>query len=228
MVEIFVSYRRLDAGYAPELLRSELEQIFGRGTIFYDRVSIRGAEHWSDAIYKAIEASQVVLVLIGADWGTIALNEQGRLDSPKDVVRRGWRPTLGRRKPALNEQRRLDDPGDVVRLEVEAALRLGKQVLPILLDGAEMPQDLPGEFLPQLAARQALPLDFANAQGHLLNIRAIVLSLLAEGSQARAHADFHNTTAEQQFVIQYDLTGLNMAREDETREWRGSQTFHGG
>ena len=56
-------------------------------------------------------------------------------------------------------RRRLDDPEDMVRIEVESALQRGKQVIPVLVQGATMPADeaLPAT-LSALAFRMASPL----------------------------------------------------------------------
>ena len=39
-----------------------------------------------------------------------------------------------------DNQRRLDDPNDFVRIEIEAALERNVRVIPVLVDGATMPQ----------------------------------------------------------------------------------------
>jgi hypothetical protein len=54
-------------------------------------------------------------------------------------------------------QRRLDNPGDYVRIEIAAALKRNIPIIPILLEGARIPQ---AEHLPEdlsgLAVRNAL------------------------------------------------------------------------
>jgi WD40 repeat protein len=69
---------------------------------------------------------------------------------------------IGRQWLTLTDKdgrRRLDDPNDMVRLEIEAALERDVRVIPLLVDGASMPQvpDLP-DSLAKLARRQALPI----------------------------------------------------------------------
>jgi len=83
-------------------------------------------------INRAVGSTDVLLALIGDRWLTIA-DDQGR--------------------------RRLDDPDDFVRLEIEAALARKIRVIPILVDGAAMPDvdELPPS-LARLARRQALDL----------------------------------------------------------------------
>ncbi len=75
----------------------------------------------------------MLLALIGGRWLTVTDNEG---------------------------QRRLDNPEDFVRLEIEAALKRNVRVIPILVEGARLPQDheLPPS-LATLARRQALELD---------------------------------------------------------------------
>jgi hypothetical protein len=57
--------------------------------------------------------------------------------------------------PDKDSRRRIDDPNDFVRIEIEAALKRGIRVIPVLIDGAPMPKagDLP-DSLEGLARRQ--------------------------------------------------------------------------
>src|SRR5262249_24349671 len=51
---------------------------------------------------------------------------------------------------ADSEGRRIDNPNDSVRIEIETALQLGIRVVPVLVDGAVIPQadDLPSTLRP--------------------------------------------------------------------------------
>jgi hypothetical protein len=80
-------------------------------------------------ITTAVESCDVLLALIGDRWLAVT-------DS--------------------DGQRRLDSPQDFVRLEIEAALTRNVRVIPILIEGARMPQahELP-EGLAKITRRQA-------------------------------------------------------------------------
>ena len=65
------------------------------------------------AIDKAIESSQVMLVIIGPRWLTITDNEQ---------------------------RRRLDIPGDWIMLETATALKRNMRVIPVLVEEAKPPE----------------------------------------------------------------------------------------
>lgn len=129
---IFISYRRSDsAGYAGRLYDA-LSMRFGDERIFMDIDRIPIASDFRQVIADALASTDLVLVLIGPSW--LSLTDK-------------------------NGQRRLDDPGDLVRLEVIEALRRNVRVLPVLVQGAQMPaaDDLPAP-LAELARIQALEL----------------------------------------------------------------------
>lgn len=114
---IFLSYRRVDAGYASMDLAKRLRARFGTECVFRDEDSISPGAGWRGEIEEALDTSAVVLVLIGPAW--LTASEQGG--------------------------RRLDDPTDLVRREVVRALELGRFVVPVLIDGGVLPRadDLP-------------------------------------------------------------------------------------
>ena len=129
---IFISYRRSDsAGYAGRLYDA-LSARFGEDRVFMDVDQIPIASDFREVIADALARTDLVLVLIGPSWLSIADRDGGR---------------------------RLDDPGDLVRLEVVEALRRDVRVLPVLVQGAQMPdaEDLPAP-LAGLARIQALEL----------------------------------------------------------------------
>lgn len=128
---IFISYRRDDApGYAGRLY-DRLAAHFGADRVFMDVQGIEPGVDFVEVIERALGSCEILIVLIGKDW--LATDSAGR--------------------------RRLDDPGDFVRLETATALARGIRVVPVLVEGAEMPraEGLPADLLP-LVRRQAVEL----------------------------------------------------------------------
>jgi hypothetical protein len=122
MPKVFISYRRDDTGGEAARLADELGEEFGRSHVFIDIDSIRPAENFEARIQVALQACQVVFVLIGKRWLTAELP---------------------------NGTRRLDAEGDYVRQEIAAALgRLDVVLVPVLVEGAQMPspEDLPSDI----------------------------------------------------------------------------------
>lgn len=132
MAEIFLSYRRADSASATGRLADRLEEHFGAARVFRDHASIAAGDDFAAAIRRAIEASTVVLVVIGPDWLDATL--------PSGL-------------------RRLDDPSDWVRLEIEFAFDANLPVVPVLVEDAVMPmaERLP-ESIAALARCQAVEL----------------------------------------------------------------------
>nr|QEO74244.1 hypothetical protein [uncultured bacterium] len=131
-LRIFVSYRRDDtAGHAGRVYDRLVER-FGTRDLFMDIDTIRPGTDFEKVIDEALDHCDVMLALIGPTWLT-STDRNGR--------------------------RRLDLPEDFVRLELEAALRRGVTIIPVLLQKAEMPSraDLP-ESLAPLTRWQALEL----------------------------------------------------------------------
>jgi WD40 repeat protein len=129
---IFMSYRREETAPYAGWLFDRLVGHFGRDQVFMDIDSIELGDDFVEVITTRVGSCEVLLALIGGRWLTIT----GR-----------------------DGQRRLDDPGDPVRLEIEAALARNVRVIPILVEGAQMPRadELPAS-LAKLAYRNALEL----------------------------------------------------------------------
>lgn len=128
---IFISYRREDSQGEAHHLFDDLKQYFGDDRVFIDVAGIDPGKDFRTAIEGAVSACDVLITMIGKKW--LGVNEAGK--------------------------RRLDDPKDFVRLETSAALRRDIPVIPVLVQGAEMPQSehLPDE-LEALAFRNAFEL----------------------------------------------------------------------
>lgn len=128
MSGVFISYRRDDqAGFAGRLADA-LVSTFGADNVFRDIEDIHPGEDFVVAIDKQLAAVDVMLVVIGPAWLTVS----------------------------RNGTRRIDEPDDFVRREIEAGLKSGKMVLPVLVGGASMPaeKDLP-PTVAALARRQS-------------------------------------------------------------------------
>ena len=118
---IFVSYRRDDSSGWARGLHDRLAECFGEQMVFMDLNDITPGSDFVVALKRSLKETGVVLVVIGKRW-TQARDSAGG--------------------------RRLDDPADWVRLEVQSAISSGKHIIPVLVDGADMPDaaDLPRDI----------------------------------------------------------------------------------
>jgi hypothetical protein len=121
---IYITYRRTDtAAYAGRLF-DHLSRYFGPGFVFMDiQGGIEPGQDFAQAIKAALNSCDVALVLIGKHWAT---------------------------STGANHDLRLDDPNDWVRVETAAVLRRNIRVIPVLVDGASLPDpaSLPEELRP--------------------------------------------------------------------------------
>src|SRR5580704_15749435 len=129
---IFISYRRGDSQGAAGRLFDQLLQHFKHEQLFLDVDAIEPGTDFIDSIDKQLSNCSAFIAVIGPGWLT-AKDAKGR--------------------------RRLDDPHDYVRIEIESALKRSIRVIPVLVDGAEMPEQaaLPNS-LELLSRRNAVPI----------------------------------------------------------------------
>jgi hypothetical protein len=85
MSKLFISYRRADTGYQPEIIKRTLSKYIDDEIIFYDH-DIEEGEDFVQVINDRLEAAQVMLVLMGKDWLDI-LKERSKLPSATDFVK---------------------------------------------------------------------------------------------------------------------------------------------
>jgi TIR domain len=128
--QIFISYRREDASSAAGRLYDRLSARFSQNQIFFDIDNIDLGIDFVKAIEESVASCDVLVAVIGRHW-LVTSDEQGR--------------------------RRLDNPEDYVRVEIGTALKRDIRVMPVLVEGASMPQsrELPDDLKP-LARRNAL------------------------------------------------------------------------
>lgn len=142
---IFINYRRTDAGWPADLLRSELGRSFGEGVVFLDVRGIDAEDDFVAVLDKKLSRAAILIVLIGNKWLHVA-DKFGR--------------------------RRLDQEPDWVRREIRMALqKQGCRVIPVLIDDAELPdesQALPEDISALLTRRR-----FYLRQAHSDDIEAL-------------------------------------------------------
>ena len=110
---IFISYRREDAEGQAGRLFDDLANEFGNAAVFMDVAGSEPGRDFRRAIDENVANCGVLLAIIGKNWLNI-------------------RDAEG--------QRRIDDPMDFVRLETAAALKRDIPVIPVLVQGANMPR----------------------------------------------------------------------------------------
>lgn len=132
---IFISYRRSDTeGYAGRL-EDALSEYFGKDRVLRDIGSIGAGEDFKRKSEEIASGAEATIVLIGP----------------------GWLSSQAGSKPRLHE------PDDLVAKEIKAALDGGHVIVPVLVQGANMPreQDLP-EAIRTLARHNAVSVNDAN------------------------------------------------------------------
>lgn len=139
---IFISYRRDDSRHAAGRLADDLSQAFGAGRIFRDIEGIDLGADFGQSLEKALGACSVMLVLIGPHWLSVQDSKRGG--------------------------RRLDQADDWIRQEIVTALKRDVRVVPVLLEGAQLPDaaELPPDLQP-LVRRQAMELSDVRWRGDL-------------------------------------------------------------
>lgn len=121
---LFISYRRSDAERTARALCEALRARFGAERVFFDTSDIPFGEDFQRLVRERIDASDVVIAVIGPRWLRVT-NDKGR---------------------------RLAQADDPVRFELVTALQSNKRIVPLRVDGAGAPaaDELP-EPLRQLA-----------------------------------------------------------------------------
>ena len=112
--KIFINYRRKDDPGSAGRLFDRLEGAFAPEQLFFDVDSIEPGSDFVVVLNQQVASYDVVLSVIGPRWIEL-------LDT-KD-----WRHP--------------EKTNDFVRIEIEAAIKQNKRIVPVLVSGAEMPRD---------------------------------------------------------------------------------------
>src|SRR5262249_52847571 len=108
---IFLAYRRRDSAAITGRLFDRLRQQYGHDAVSKDVDIIPLGVDFRSHIVDLIEATNIMLVVIGRRW--LGTDASGR--------------------------RRIDDPNDMLRIETELALQRNIPTVPVLVDDAAMP-----------------------------------------------------------------------------------------
>lgn len=111
--KVFISYRRDDSRYQARMVYTAFTQVVPRDHVFMDIDSIPLGADFRRILKGWVDQCDVLLALIGQSWAS------------------GTDPRTG--------QPRLKNAGDFVRIEIAEALARDIPVVPVLLDGAPMP-----------------------------------------------------------------------------------------
>ncbi len=111
---IFINFRRADTGDLGPHLDTALQKEFGMDEVFRDQRSIQKGADFRDEIKRNLRKCDILLALMGRQWASLT-DETG--------------------------SRYLDNKGDWVRTEIALALKWDIPVLPVLVDGALLPEE---------------------------------------------------------------------------------------
>ncbi|WP_405619694.1 toll/interleukin-1 receptor domain-containing protein [Streptomyces sp. NBC_00076] len=109
--KIFISYRREDTAPYAGWLQDRLAQHYGASKVFMDVAYLQPGTDFPRIIGQAIATCDALIALIGTDWLGLTVDGNSRIQ----------------------------DPADWVRLEIESALNQGIRVIPLLVQGAQVP-----------------------------------------------------------------------------------------
>jgi len=193
--KIFINYRRGDDPQAAGRLFDRLQEVFKPEEIFLDIDNIAPGLDFSRVLEERIAECDIFLAIIGKAW----------LDA---------RDTGG--------ARRLDDPVDFVRIEIEAAFRQNKRVIPVLIGETPMPRldELP-EPLKPLAWRNGVRLTYerfrTDVQGLVKALQEIFASIEDENLRKKAEqeAERQHVEAEKLRLAELELQLLAEAPSQE-------------
>jgi TIR domain/Domain of unknown function (DUF4062) len=189
---VFLSYRNEDAAPYARLLQLQLRERLPKAQIFMDLDSTEPGLDRAEVIAEAVDASAVLVALIGRQWVTLG-DEEGH--------------------------KRLDDPDDSIRIEVQTALERRVRLIPVLVDGARPVRrnQLPSE-LQKLARLGSFELSQSRYQDDVGRLLDLIQRLLGE-APATAHppspvTDSTALEGREQPILQPEARGPSCWRDD--------------
>ena len=145
MPKLFISYRREDTNAVSHRIYDLLVDRYGAESVLIDTDTIPAGSEYPTFLRKEIRKSTFMLSVIGKGW--LNAQKQGK--------------------------RRLDDTGDPVRVEIETAISIDLEIIPLLIEGAKMPEkkDLPVTLSP-LASKNAI--DIAEGRDFKVHMNRLI------------------------------------------------------
>jgi len=159
---IAISYRRDDSAAITGRIFDRLVARYGSDSVFRDIDNIPLGVDFREYINTILAQTDITLVVVGKRWFG---------------ARRG--------------RRRIDDPADPVRVEVEAALRSGMPVIPVLVEGGGMPNvDQLSDSLKELVYRNGLDVGSGrDFDQHMERLIRNIEPILAQRAEAARQAE---------------------------------------
>ena len=138
--EIFISYRINDCQIFTVDLHKRLAKKFGKDAAFLDNRSLTSGEPFDQEIFKKLRQSQLLILVVGKNWLSVSQNGKSRLFDKQDYVRR----------------------------EIECAIENNIKIIPLLINGAQIPSkdELP-ESLHQIFLRGAISINSSDRKTDL-------------------------------------------------------------
>lgn len=150
---VFISYRRADTEFLAQRLHRSLSAAFSKDSVFLDSQAIKPGTDWLHTILSEIKRSDCMLILMGPQW----------LNTPDSAG-----------------ILRLERHDDIVVNEILAGLVLNKRMLPLLVDGAQMPEmkqlPKPIKMLSRFNALQLRTTHFQSDLGAIIDVIAAAQS----------------------------------------------------
>ena len=167
---VFICYRRQDSGGYAGRIYDRLAKRLGRKSVFIDVDNIPPGLDFVDVLSERVGKCDALIAVIGRNWVSISDKEN---------------------------RRRIDDPRDFVRIEIEAALERGVRVIPVLVEGADVPgpEDLP-ESLKMLSRRQGIEISMTRFDSDVRKLLR-ALSELEEELRQREAAEAERVAREE-------------------------------
>jgi hypothetical protein len=150
LMKIAISYRRSDNPALAGRISDKLADYYGHDKVFRDIENIPYGVDFRKYIQKELDQCDVLIAIVGQHW-------------------------LG-----TDNNLRILDERDYVRIEIENALRRGVPILPLLIDGAKMPEaDQLPESLKDFAYYNAAEVDSGvDFKVHVERVRGSIDGLL--------------------------------------------------